>query len=156
MIDDLESQLSKVPEIESTSLMCSIVRARLNLLKEPRNSDNSFHYFGFSNRVLAEIQGNFKLLRYGKSPFKDRDGLVYRPIITQAPPFQATSTPRPSAFGHGPVPLVILLHSAGGDESLFMSAYGNGEASRQAQEHGCIIASPSTTAVISNPPPSKH
>jgi len=151
MIDDIETRLAQDPPTDITALSIDIVRARLELLKQTRNSANSAHFIGFTNRILAEIQGNLKLLHYGTSPFKNRDGLVYRPIIIEGNAIPNYIYAPPSAFGKGPVPLIVLLHGAGGDEAMFMAAYGNGEAKRQAETHGCIIASPSTTAVMSSP-----
>lgn len=151
MIDDIETRLAQDPPTSITALSIDIVRARVELLKQTRNPSNSAHFMGFTNRILAEIQGNLKLLHYGTSPFKNRDGLVYRPIIIEGNAIPNYIYAPPSAFGKGPVPLVVLLHGAGGDEAMFMAAYGNGEAKRQAETHGCIIASPSTTAVMSSP-----
>lgn len=151
MIDDLESQFAAAPEVVNTSTQRAVVRARLNMLKDGRSSANSFYFLGHANRVLAEIQGNFKLLRYGKSPFAGRDGLVYCPVILEGTAIPNYVYAPPSAFNQGPVPLVIALHGAGGDEAMFMNAYGNGEAKRQAELHGCILASPSTTALMTSP-----
>lgn len=42
----------------------------------------------------------------------------------------------------GPLPLVIALHGMGGTEDMFFEAYGAGEALRQAQARGVVLAAP--------------
>ena len=42
----------------------------------------------------------------------------------------------------GPLPLVIALHGMGGTEDMFFEAYGAGEAVRQAQARGVVLAAP--------------
>lgn len=46
------------------------------------------------------------------------------------------------------LPLLILLHGAGGDESMFMFAYGRGALPRQAIERGMVVLSVNTTQVM--------
>jgi predicted esterase len=46
-----------------------------------------------------------------------------------------------------PMPLVIALHGAGGDERMFMAGYGAGRIVRLAQEQGFAVLSPLTTGI---------
>jgi poly(3-hydroxybutyrate) depolymerase len=50
-----------------------------------------------------------------------------------------------------PLPLLIALHGAGGDEAIFMKGYGAGEITRLADKLGFIVVSPSTYWVMPNP-----
>lgn len=51
----------------------------------------------------------------------------------------------PSTVLGGRAPLVIALHGAGGDENMFMEAYGRGVIRRLAAEHGTVVVSPRVT-----------
>lgn len=50
-----------------------------------------------------------------------------------------------------PMPLVIALHGAGGDERMFMAGYGAGRIVRLAQEQGFAVVSPLTAGVAGRP-----
>ncbi|MBX3355168.1 MAG: dienelactone hydrolase family protein [Phycisphaeraceae bacterium] len=50
-----------------------------------------------------------------------------------------------------PRPLVIALHGAGGDENMFMEAYGAGLLRNLAEEHGFVAVSPLTTVFATSP-----
>lgn len=50
-----------------------------------------------------------------------------------------------------PLPLVIALHGAGGDEHMFFEAYGQGALVRQARERGFVAVAPLTYTVLARP-----
>lgn len=50
-----------------------------------------------------------------------------------------------------PMPLVIALHGAGGDERMFLAGYGAGRIARLAQEQGFAVVSPLTTGLAGHP-----
>ncbi|MBI3735402.1 hypothetical protein HY256_02695 [Candidatus Sumerlaeota bacterium] len=52
----------------------------------------------------------------------------------------------PSAAKDDPMPLLVALHGAGGDENMFMDGYGAGMIKKLADENNFIVASP-----VSNP-----
>ncbi len=150
-IAEWQGQIAQTADKPGLDIARSIVQARLALADQPHNTQNSAHFLGYRARILAELAGNLKLMRYGMNPFKNHDGLVYRPIISEGAAIPMFVYAPPQSFNRGPVPLVIALHGAGGDEAMFLSAYGNGEAKRQAEDHGCILACPSTTAFMTSP-----
>lgn len=51
----------------------------------------------------------------------------------------------------GPVPLIVALHGAGGDERMFMAGYGAGVIARLAMDQGFAVVSPLTTAIAGRP-----
>ncbi len=54
--------------------------------------------------------------------------------------------PTPAGF-----PVVVALHGAGGNEHMFVEAYGAGRLSDLAEAEGFLLASPSTTALAQRP-----
>jgi dienelactone hydrolase len=50
-----------------------------------------------------------------------------------------------------PLPLVIALHGAGGDEHMFFEAYGQGRLVRLAREQGFVAVAPLTYTVLARP-----
>lgn len=50
-----------------------------------------------------------------------------------------------------PVPLVVALHGAGGDERMFFAGYGAGRIRRLARERGVAVVTPLTTALVNRP-----
>jgi len=48
-------------------------------------------------------------------------------------------------------PLIVALHGAGGDENMFMEAYGGGLIDRLAVAHGAIVVAPLTTVFSTSP-----
>jgi polyhydroxybutyrate depolymerase len=55
--------------------------------------------------------------------------------------YRPAAAPGPAGW-----PLVIALHGAGGDENMFMDAYGGGLIKRLAGQHAFLVASPQTAA----------
>ncbi len=53
----------------------------------------------------------------------------------------------PPAGVPGPHPVVVALHGAGGNEHMFLEAYGAGRLRELAEERGFVVISPSTTAL---------
>ncbi len=50
-----------------------------------------------------------------------------------------------------PVPLVVALHGAGGDERMFFAGYGAGRIRHLARERGVAVVTPLTTALANRP-----
>lgn len=150
-IAELRQQLAETADKPGLDTARAIVQAHIELAGQPHNTQNSTHFLGYRARLLGELPGKLKLMRYGMNPFKNHDGLVYRPIIAEGAAIPMYVYAPPQSFNRGPVPLVIALHGAGGDEAMFLSAYGHGEAKHQAEVHGCILACPSTTAFMTSP-----
>ncbi len=103
-----------------------------------------------------QLYQEIKLLSGGINPYRNRPGDIWRPIISSKAKYPAVpcrvyvpaaleNAVSGSSLG---TPLIIALHGAGGDESMFMDAYGSGEIKRLADEFNCIVASPSTNALM--------
>lgn len=57
----------------------------------------------------------------------------------------------PSRPGSDPLPVIVALHGAGGNEHMFVEAYGAGRLAELAEEKGFVVISPSTTALARSP-----
>jgi predicted esterase len=53
--------------------------------------------------------------------------------------------------GSAPAPVILALHGAGGDEHMFLDAYGAGRLRALAAAQGAIVISPGTNAVLRAP-----
>ena len=51
----------------------------------------------------------------------------------------------------GPFPVLVVLHGAGGNEHMFLEAYGAGRLRALAEERGFVVISPSTSALATSP-----
>ncbi len=133
----------------------AICAERIKIYSGTHSSIRSAQYLLNPKVHDRQLYQELKLLTSGINPYRNRPGDIWRPII----PASSKSPPIPCrvyvpANLTGPAsgsPLIIAFHGAGGDESMFMDAYGNGEIKRLADEFGFIVASPSTSALMANP-----
>jgi predicted esterase len=95
-----------------------------------------------SNEVKAEIAA----LERGTDPFRNRAGDYWRVLKTGGADEPMRVYRPPSISSGRTMPLVIVLHGAGGDENMFMDAYGGGLIKRLADKFGFLVASPQTAA----------
>ncbi|MGQ0628698.1 MAG: dienelactone hydrolase family protein [Phycisphaerales bacterium] len=88
-----------------------------------------------------------------RDPYRRRGGdwWVGVTIPGREIPCRIYAPPALANDGAPSAPLIIALHGAGGDESMFMEGYGAGAIKRLADEHGFIVATPSTTVLQANP-----
>jgi pimeloyl-ACP methyl ester carboxylesterase len=59
--------------------------------------------------------------------------------------------PEAAATSGAPVPVIIALHGAGGDENMFIDAYGQGILAKMAVAAYAIVVTPATTAFATSP-----
>jgi len=57
----------------------------------------------------------------------------------------------PPPHAAGPFPVLVALHGAGGNEHMFLEAYGAGRLRVLAEERGFVVISPSTSALAMSP-----
>ncbi|HEX8912794.1 MAG TPA: alpha/beta fold hydrolase, partial [Humisphaera sp.] len=84
-------------------------------------------------------------------PYRRRTGDFWRvaagggyviPLRVYAPAAAADDTPRP---------LLVVLHGMGGDENMFLDAYGRGRIKALADQHGFVVASPNAYQISGKP-----
>jgi pimeloyl-ACP methyl ester carboxylesterase len=154
-----------------------IVRARNNLLSDRPGLDDSARFLADLPHLAREVESEIARLAEGHNPYAGRRGdwwmafdvesvsvpaRVYCPQAVGAataaggkknPPVSAPPSPGPitPAPPTSAPPLVIVLHGAGGDESLFMDGYGLGVIKSLADRHGLIVVSPRCTPFLATP-----
>ncbi len=57
----------------------------------------------------------------------------------------------PANPGPDPLPVIVALHGAGGNEHMFVEAYGAGRLAALAEERGFVLVSPTTPAAAADP-----
>lgn len=101
-----------------------------------------------------ELTEELAALESGRSPWIGASGDRWRVIRAGAPeapiefPVRTLAPPRD---GQTKLALVIALHGAGGDEHMFLEAYGHGLIGRLAAEHGFVVACPATPSFMATP-----
>lgn len=143
--EENRARLARLPKEDEERAPARIaVEARNELLKMNPNEALSVEFLADVGRLTDEVAGEIAQLESGKDPFAGRRGDYWRVIRqgTTKIPFRVY-VPADLPLDE-PVPLVVALHGAGGDENMFMDAYGLGELRRQADRRGFIAVSPAT------------
>lgn len=117
-------------------------RARAGLLEDEILYESSSSILLDPAGLAGEVEQESRAIADGRDPYKGRTGDWWAV-------FEAGGEAVPARIfvpegTEAPVPLVIVLHGAGGDENLFMEGYGGGMLKRLARERGFIALSPLT------------
>jgi len=126
-------------------------RGRNGLLTDRPAEFESSQFLTDPTTLLPEVNAEVDALLKGEDPYAGRLGDYWRAIPAGA--MQVPSrvyVPRQANAGQ-PMPLVIVLHGAGGDENAWFDATGAGEIRRLADRHGFIVVAPNTYWVLPNP-----
>ena len=122
-------------------------RARNALLADVPDPGNTAQMLVDPESLARQVEGEIAALRQGRDPFANRAGDYWRVLKLDARDvpmrvYRPAGTPAAGGW-----PLVIALHGAGGDENMFMDAYGGGLIKQLADRHGVLVASPQTGAL---------
>lgn len=128
----------------------SAFRARLqNLVRVPA-TDNSAQFLANPSELAASLTREAAALQAGRDPYVGRGDDHWRVVVGPGGrplPVRVIPPPRHT----GPLPVIVALHGAGGDENMFPDAYGAGEVVRQAAARGALVLSPATTVFARDP-----
>lgn len=133
------------PKGEAAAEAKLICTERLGLLTDSPSPKNSAQFMADMNALEAEIHSEITEIAADGDPYKGRTGDYWRYLPTgrRGVPFRLY-VPAAAGASEKKIPLVIALHGAGGDENMFMEAYGGGMIRDLADRHGFIAASPAT------------
>ena len=151
--DALFAQLAKLDSTGPLAQAVVSARARAALLVDVPSSDRSAEFLSEPSVLANDVTREVSMLQKGKNPYAGRVGDIwrtYRGANSALIPFRlvASST---VARAKQPVPVLIVLHGAGGDENMFIDAYGAGITSTLAKSRGLLLVSPATTAFAASP-----
>lgn len=124
-----------------------IIKARAELISDTPSPERTAAFLlnpvGLAGEILQDLR---RMDEHATNPYENRQGEYWRPLPPRADgsaiPMRV-QCPMSAASGK-PMPLVIALHGAGGDESMFMLGYGSGAIRRLSEERGFLVATPYT------------
>lgn len=149
--EELVRSLNSVPDSEDLRVAIQIARRRVALLSDSPNENNISQIQANYTELPDDVRDEVAALGQGKNPYKKWVGDLWRPIILDANTPIACRVYAPSAAaGTTPLPLVIALHGATGDESMFIDAHAGGIITDLADREGFIVACPATTPFAEN------
>ena len=144
---DFMAQTDNVSEKVNTQWL-DIVKSRINLLTDEPNETNSAQFLANPIELVKSLKSELQSLKKDENPFKSFtvDFWINIELERTVPMriFCANKTNKPK-------PVIIALHGAGGDENMFMDAYGNGMIKKLAEKHDAIVVSPRTEMFTSQP-----
>jgi len=124
--------------------------ARNALITDKPSSENSAEFLIDPNVLVKEVAKEVAQLARHKdkvNPYKGRTGDYWRVLKVKGKKDIPLRVYLPeSVDASKPYPLVVAFHGAGGDENMFMDAYGAGEIKELAEEHGFLLVTPLTYA----------
>jgi predicted esterase len=141
------ARLAKIGTFPVALLQASVaVAARNRLLSDTPDPQNTAQMLFDPEALAVEVEAEIGALEKGRNPFVGKSGDYWRAIKTEERevPFRVYCPP--SVTRAKSSPLIVAFHGAGGDENMFMDAYGGGLIKRLAERHGFIIVSPLTNA----------
>ncbi len=123
----------------------TLCRVRNRLLTDYPGTVDPAEFMADFPALGAELEGEVAAIEEGRNPYARRVGEVYRPIVGKGTP---DSKPVPCVVYAPSVaaddtlrPLVIALHGAGGDASMFIRGFGAGRLTQLAEDKGFVVAS---------------
>lgn len=143
--------LARLAKVDSTGpLMQAVVsaRARAALLVDVPSVDRSAEFLVDPARLAVDVEREVRALEKGRNPYARYAGDLWRSFRganASVIPYRIVASSS-VATSRKPVPLMIVLHGAGGDENMFIDAYGAGITPTMAKTSGVLVVSPATTA----------
>jgi hypothetical protein len=101
-------------------------RARNALLTDRPTENNSAQFLVDLQSLASEVGKEIKTIALGNDPYFRRPGDYWRVLTTASGDIPLRVYASQAAAGDKPAPLLIVLHGAGGDENMFLEAYGVG------------------------------
>ncbi len=149
-----DQQATRLAAIESTPTLAQALaacRARNALLSNAPSDTNTAQYLADPTALASAVADEIAALEAGRDPYYRRAGDYWRTFAMGKNELATRVFAPPATTGDQPVPLVIALHGAGGDENMFLEGYGAGLIRRLAEQHECLLCSPRTEGLAGKP-----
>lgn len=139
------ARLARLPANPRLAQAVAAVTARNALLVDTPDPASTVQVLQDPEALAQQIEKEIAALERGVDPFVGRAGDYWRIVRTETGDVPLRVYCPASRPGDQPRPLLIVFHGAGGDENMFLDAYGNGLIKRIADARGILVASPLTT-----------
>ena len=150
-----DEYLARLAKIDSTGPLAQALlstRERARLLVDVPSPERSAEFLNDPAKLSSDLAREVSVLERGRDPYIGLVGdfwRVYRGANNVLVPMRIVVPP--SANLRKPVGVLLVLHGAGGDENMFVDAYGSGIATKLAAEQRLILVSPNTDAFGTTP-----
>jgi predicted esterase len=145
----LEARLGRLDSTGALAQAVASAKARAALLVDVPAPDRSAEFLSDPVRLAAEVTGEVTALERGTNPYAGRRGDVWRVLRGEGGVLVPMRVVVPDS--RRPMGVLVALHGAGGDENMFVDAYGAGVTPRMAAEANLVLVSPATTAFARSP-----
>lgn len=141
-----DEYLARLAAVDSTGPLAQALlstRERARLLVDVPSPERSAEFLNDPARLSRDLAREVSVLERGRDPYIGLVGdfwRVYRGANNTLVPMRIVAPP--SANVRKPVGVLLVLHGAGGDENMFVDAYGSGIATTLAAEQRLILVSP--------------
>lgn len=151
LADRYRARIEGLPGGKISDESVRLVRSWIDLIDPRANKYATTRFVYGPIEVIGWIDAWLAASENGRDPLEGKSGDVWGAIegASGEIPFRLY-VPR-KLSDDGSVPLVIVLHGAGGDEHMFFEGCGNGLIKELADQHGFIVVSPSTYSVLGDP-----
>ena len=145
----LEARLGRLDSTGALAQAVASAKARAALLVDVPAPDRSAEFLSDPVRLAAEVTREVAALERGTNPYAGRRGDVWRVLRGEGGVLVPVRVVVPPS--RRPLGVLVALHGAGGDENMFVDAYGAGVTPRLAAEANLVLVSPATTAFARSP-----
>lgn len=148
--------LARLAKVDSTGALAQAVvsaRARVALLVDVPSAERSAEFLTDPARLAADLEREVSALERKQNPYARHAGDMWRSFRganNATIPYRIVASAA-VAKSAKPVPLLVVLHGAGGDENMFIDAYGAGITPTMAAKNGVLLVSPATTPFGASP-----
>lgn len=150
-----DEYLARLAKVDSTGPLAQALlstRERARLLVDVPSPERSAEFLNDPAKLSSDLAREVSVLERGRDPYIGLVGdfwRVYRGANNVLVPMRIVVPP--SANLRKPVGVLLVLHGAGGDENMFVDAYGSGIATKLAAEQRLILVSPKTDVFGTTP-----
>jgi predicted esterase len=144
----LEARLARLDTAGPLRQAIVSAAARTSLLVDQPNPERSAEFLADPAALAVALSSEIDALEKGRDPYAKAAGdrwRAFRGATNTLIPFRIVATPAVATSAR-PVPLLVVFHGAGGDENMFIDAYGAGITAKLAAEQGMLLVSVSTNA----------